>query len=181
MVHIRLQRVHLRGAQPAADPTVRGDVVVLVQLQSSTPRTNSLRETASVPQAACHQHPKAVVLAHTFIDEPYNRTGFTLAANSIPEVRLTMDLRHPLGCSIALDSLQDWKHEPTSTTVNTLAHSMQHTACSMQLDRISQLHDNTQAHGMQLNVLLKPLPTFGCVAAACRHSPCSCYPCLGSH
>jgi hypothetical protein len=28
-----------------------------------------------------------VVLAHTFIDEPYNRTGFTLAATSIPEVR----------------------------------------------------------------------------------------------
>lgn len=39
-----------------------------------------------LPQATCRQHPATVVLAHTFIDEPYNRTGFTLAANSIPEV-----------------------------------------------------------------------------------------------
>lgn len=37
-------------------------------------------------QALCRQHPRAVVLAHTFIDDAYNRTGLTLTANSIPEV-----------------------------------------------------------------------------------------------
>lgn len=38
-------------------------------------------------QAVCsQQHPRAVVLANTFIDEPYNRTGLTLASTSIPEV-----------------------------------------------------------------------------------------------
>jgi hypothetical protein len=63
---------------------------VLAWLQLITPGTQNSCETASALQAACHQHPCAVVLAHTFIDEPYNRTGFTLAANSIPEVGATL-------------------------------------------------------------------------------------------
>lgn len=97
----RMQRLHIRGSQCSAYTAAGGGLSVLLCMVCHRLGGQQIVATSGrdqdVPQAVlttfvqmqelCQRSP-SVALANTFVDAPYNRTGFTLVATNSEEVLL---------------------------------------------------------------------------------------------